>query len=56
MARGASVLVDGGAEAGAGIWDDGSLDEEATKLGLRERKFADSLSGVGVVRLMGQLD
>jgi hypothetical protein len=45
VARGA--MPDGGAELGTGD----SAGVEAMKLGLRDRKFADSDSGVGVVRL-----
>jgi hypothetical protein len=46
VARGAPV--EGGAELGTG----NSAGVEAMKLGLRDRKFADSDSGVGVVRLV----
>ena len=46
MARGAR-LEGGGAEFGT----DESLVVEVGKLELRDKKFADSLSGVGVVRL-----
>ena len=46
VARGA-VPFEGGAELGTGD----SAGVEAIKLGLRDRKFADSDSGVGVVRL-----
>lgn len=45
VARGAPV------EEGAELDTDDSAGVEAIKLGLRDRKFADSDSGVGVVRL-----
>jgi hypothetical protein len=43
------AMPDGGAELGTG--DSAEIEVEAMKLGLRDRKFADSDSGVGVVRL-----
>jgi hypothetical protein len=47
VARGAVPVPVDGAELGTGD----SAGVEAIKLGLRDRKFADSDSGVGVVRL-----
>jgi hypothetical protein len=46
VARGALV------EEGAGLSTGESAEVEVMKLGLRDRKFADSDSGVGVVRLV----